>query len=63
MEFINKEDKTELWIYTNAQTSNKKDLAIVFDSLKELTQFLKLTTPGFIKQSHQKQLQNRGRKL
>lgn len=61
IEFIKTEDKTELWIYTNGKTSNPKEVAIVFNSLENLTQFLKLTNPGFLKQSHQNQLKQRGK--
>ena len=53
VELISQNNQQELWIYTNGQSSNPKEIAIVFKSFDSFNSFLNSINPGLVrKQFH-----------
>tara|TARA_S200000501_G_scaffold254147_1_gene238145 strand:+ start:385 stop:1026 length:642 start_codon:yes stop_codon:yes gene_type:complete len=61
-ELLNINSQYELWIYTNGESSNAKEIAIVLKSLKEIDKFLYYLNPSLVRQNHHNHFNMRGKK-
>ena len=61
-ELLNINSQYELWIYTNGESSNAKEIAIVLNSLEEINAFLYSVNPSFVRQNHHNHFNMKGKK-
>jgi len=50
--FSSNKGQPELWIYTNGESSNPKEIAIVFKSIESINAFLNSIQPGLVRKQH-----------
>ena len=62
IEIITSKDKTELWIYTNGETSSEKEIAIILDSVENVNQFVNLFNPGAVRQKYNNHFNIKGKR-
>ncbi len=62
IEILNVENQQELWIYTSGESSNPKEVSIVFKSVEGISQFLKTIEPGLVRQQHHNHFKLIGKK-
>ena len=61
-ELLNINGQYELWIYTNGESANSKEIAIVLNSLEEINTFLYSVNPGLVRQNHHNHFNMKGKK-
>tara|TARA_Y100000994_G_scaffold86679_1_gene71759 strand:- start:274 stop:909 length:636 start_codon:yes stop_codon:yes gene_type:complete len=61
-EIVNENGQQNLWIYTHGSTSNQKEIAIVFNSLENINNFLNIINPDQVRQKHHNHFRLRGKK-
>tara|TARA_B100001250_G_scaffold409233_1_gene433180 strand:- start:120 stop:782 length:663 start_codon:yes stop_codon:yes gene_type:complete len=52
IELITKEGQQELWIYTSGESSNPKEISIIFDDPESVDSFLNSIEPGSFREKH-----------